>query len=41
MRYLGVRPMVDGKPFIIDSAAHKFAKAGYTTSIDAKAKSEK
>jgi len=38
MTYAGVRPKVDGVPFIIETAAHKFAKGGYTTGIEGKAK---
>lgn len=37
MVYEGVRPQVDGVPFIIESGAHKFSKGGYTTGIEAKA----
>ncbi len=39
MRYKKVRPGVDDVPFIIENAAHTFLKTGYTTNIDAKAKS--
>lgn len=38
MSYAGVRPGVDGVPFIIETATHTFSKSGYTTAIDAKVK---
>ncbi|KQZ54629.1 late control protein D [Rhizobium sp. Root149] len=32
----GVRPGLDGVPYVIDTATHKFSKSGYTTQISAK-----
>lgn len=32
----GVRPGLDGAPYIIDTATHSFSKSGYTTQISAK-----
>lgn len=36
--YAGVRPEIDGVEFIIESAAHKLSKAGYTVDVEAKLK---
>jgi phage protein D len=36
MEYDGVHPEADGQPFIIETAAHKFSKAGYVVDISAK-----
>jgi len=36
--YAGVRPELDGVEFIIESAAHKLSKAGYTVDVEAKLK---
>jgi hypothetical protein len=36
MVYEGIHPEVDSQPFIIETAAHKFSKAGYTVDISAK-----
>ena len=34
--FSGVRPGLDGAPYIIDTATHTFSKAGYTTQISGK-----
>lgn len=34
--FQGVRPGVDGVPYIIDTVTHEFSKSGFTTKIDAK-----
>lgn len=34
--FSGVRPGLDGAPYIIDTATHSFSKSGYTTQISAK-----
>ena len=34
--FFGVRPGLDGAPYIIDTATHNFSKAGYTTQISGK-----
>lgn len=36
MTYADVHPEIDGQPFVIETAAHTYTKAGYTTKIDAK-----
>lgn len=38
MEYKDVHPAADGQPFIIESAAHRFSKRGYTVAIQAKQK---
>lgn len=38
MTYAGVRPGVDGIPFIIETARLKFSKDGFTTTLDGKVK---
>lgn len=39
MSYAGIHPEVDGQPFIIETATHKFSKGGgYTVDIHAQAK---
>ena len=39
-QYRDVRPGVDGIEFIVETATHRFSKAGYTTDIEAKQKPE-
>lgn len=34
--FQGVRPGLDGVPYIIDTVTHEFSKSGFTTKIDAK-----
>lgn len=34
--FQGVRPGLDGVPYVIDTVTHEYSKSGFTTKIDAK-----